>query len=101
MAAEDVRRTRDKLKAAGLEKAEMWVPPAAKDALKLIEDALRGKVGDAALAARVLSRLELTADLIKAAQPAPKQSFSKEEARKLCVVLEQTNKTRPASRKRP
>lgn len=95
MAAEDVRRTRDKLKAAGLEKAEMWVPPAAKEALKLIEDALRGKVGDAALAARVLSRLELTADLIKAAAAhPPSQVFSKDEARAALAHLSATKETR-------
>lgn len=78
MAADDVRRTRAKLVQSGLKKVEMWVPPEAAAHLKAIEAALRGKKGDAALAARVLSRLALTADLINAAE-APAQIFSRDE----------------------
>lgn len=88
MAADDVRRTREKLKAQGLDKAEVWVPPAAKAALKLIEDALRGKVGDEALAARVLARLELTADLVKAATPQAQQpAFSRADTKQAISAM--------------
>lgn len=80
MAADDVRRCRANLRKAGLQKVELWVPPAAKDHLKAIEAVLRGKMGDAALAARVLSRLALTADLIGAAQ-AQAPAFTPDDAK--------------------
>ncbi|MBX9633747.1 MAG: hypothetical protein K2X44_02090 [Magnetospirillum sp.] len=70
MAADDVRRTRANLVKAGLKKTELWVPPEMVAHLKAIEAVLRGKKGDDTLAARVASRLALTADLISGAQPA-------------------------------
>ncbi|MBC7953147.1 MAG: hypothetical protein H7Z12_15175 [Rhodospirillaceae bacterium] len=86
MAADDVRRTRDKHKDAGLKKTELWVPPEMVAHLKAIEAVLRGKKGDDTLAARVASRLALTADLIGAAQ-APAPAFSRDDARAASASL--------------
>lgn len=86
MAADDVRRTRAKHAQSGLEKAELWVRPEAKQLLKALEQALRTDPAQDAQAARVLARLRLTTDLIGAAQ-APVPAFSPAEARDAILNL--------------